>query len=73
MAALSDRARNEPRDLYDLWYLITHAGLKLAEFRAELEARLQFRNRVLPGLEAVITAKEPRLSRLWTTRLKHQK
>lgn len=23
MVALSDRARNEPRDLYDLWYLIS--------------------------------------------------
>jgi predicted nucleotidyltransferase component of viral defense system len=72
MAALSDRARNEPRDLYDLWYLMTHAGLRLGEFRAELEAKLQFRNRVLPGLEAAITAKEPRLSRLWSTRLGHQ-
>jgi predicted nucleotidyltransferase component of viral defense system len=72
LAALSDRARNEPRDLYDLWYLIAHVGLVLGELRPELEAKLQFRNRILPGLESAITAKEPRLSRLWSARLAHQ-
>jgi predicted nucleotidyltransferase component of viral defense system len=72
LAALSDSARNEPRDLYDLWYLITHVELILGELQTELEAKLHFRNRVLPGLEAAITAKEQRLSRLWSTRLAHQ-
>jgi predicted nucleotidyltransferase component of viral defense system len=72
LAALSDSARNEPRDLYDLWYLITRVGLILGELRPELEAKLHFRNRVLPGLEAAITAKEQRLARLWSTRLTHQ-
>jgi predicted nucleotidyltransferase component of viral defense system len=72
LVALSDRARNEPRDLYDLWYLVTHVGLSLGELRAELEAKLQFRNRALADLEAAIAVKEQRFSRLWSARLAHQ-
>lgn len=30
--ALSDRARNEPRDLYDLWFLTDCAGIELPGF-----------------------------------------
>ena len=33
LAALADRARNEPRDLYDLWYLTTQAGVELVNLR----------------------------------------
>jgi len=29
--AVSDRARNEPRDLYDLWYLCEHAPVDLGK------------------------------------------
>jgi uncharacterized protein len=29
IVALQDRARNEPRDLYDLWLLASHAGCSL--------------------------------------------
>ena len=29
IVALQDRARNEPRDLYGLWYLTSHAGIKI--------------------------------------------
>lgn len=29
IVALQDRARNEPRDLYDLWYLTAHAGIDI--------------------------------------------
>jgi predicted nucleotidyltransferase component of viral defense system len=72
LAALSDRARNEPRDLYDLWHLVTHAGIRLGELRAELEAKLAFRKRALAGIGAAIAAKEARLSRLWSARLAHQ-
>jgi len=27
MLGLLDRARAEPRDIYDLWYLLKHAGI----------------------------------------------
>ena len=72
LLALSDRARNEPRDLYDLWYLLDSADLRIAEMRPELEAKLELRQRVLTGMEQAIAKKEDRLRRLWSQRLAHQ-
>jgi len=72
LLALSDRARNEPRDLYDLWYLFGSTNLRIAEMSAELDAKLAWRQRVVAGMEQAIAAKEDRLRRLWTNRLAHQ-
>lgn len=72
LLALSDRARNEPRDLYDLWYLFTSTNLRIAEMRAELDTKLASRQRVVAGMEQAIAAKEDRLRRLWAARLAHQ-
>ncbi len=72
LLALSDRARNEPRDLYDLWYLFGSTNLRIAEMRAELAAKLALRQRVVAGLEQAIAAKEDCLRRLWANRLAHQ-
>ncbi len=47
LAALSDRARNEPRDLYDPWHLFGTTDLHIAEMRAELDAKLASRKRVV--------------------------
>ncbi len=72
LLALSDRARNEPRDLYDLWYLFGTTDLRIAELRAELDVKLALRQRTVAGMEQAIAAKEDRLRRLWTNRLAHQ-
>lgn len=72
LLALSDRARNEPRDLYDLWYLLDTTDLRIAELRTELDAKLAHRQRTAAGIEQAIAAKEERLQRLWTARLAHQ-
>ena len=72
LLALSDRARNEPRDLYDLWYLFGSTDLRVAEMRAELDTKLALRQRVVAGMEQAIAAKEDRLRRLWDARLSHQ-
>jgi len=72
LVALSDRVRNEPRDLYDLHFLISEAGVDLLELRTELEAKLAFRGRASEGLDAAVANKEARLRRLWSTRLVHQ-
>ena len=72
LLALSERAHNEPRDLYDLWYLFGTTGLRIAELRSELDAKLALRQRSVKGMEQAIAAKEDRLRRLWTIRLAHQ-
>jgi predicted nucleotidyltransferase component of viral defense system len=72
LLALSDRARNEPRDLYDLRYLLNETDLRIADLRGELDAKLAHRRRAAAGIEQAIAIKEDRLKRLWTTRLAHQ-
>ncbi len=72
LVALSDRARTEPRDLYDLWYLLGSTDMRIAEMRHELDAKLAPRQRVVAGLEQAISAKQERLRRLWDARLAHQ-
>ena len=72
LLALSDRARNEPRDLYDLWYLFNSTNLRISEMRSELDAKLALRQRVVAGMEQAIAVKEDRLRRLWSVRLAHQ-
>jgi predicted nucleotidyltransferase component of viral defense system len=72
LLALSDRARNEPRDLYDLDYLFRFTDVRVGEIRAEIDAKLAFRQRTSVGMEQAIAAKEDRLRPLWTARLAHQ-
>ena len=69
VVALGDRARNEPRDLYDVWYLTSEGHVDVGNLTAEVEAKLQFRGRTLSTLGEEFRNKEPRLSRLWGTRL----
>jgi predicted nucleotidyltransferase component of viral defense system len=72
VVALGDRARNEPRDLYDLWFLTTHAGVELHLLLPAIEEKLRFRNKEITGLQYRIVAKESRLKSLWNSRLGHQ-
>lgn len=72
LVALSDRARNEPRDLYDLWHLLSSTERRIAEMRTELDAKLAIRQRTAAGIEQYIAAKEERFRRLWAARLAHQ-
>jgi hypothetical protein len=70
--ALADRARNEPRDLYDFWYLTTNEGIPLDRLPNAIRQKLEFRNKPWEGLEGSILQKEARLRALWSTRLGYQ-
>ncbi len=70
--ALIDRARNEPRDLYDLWYLAARERLDLASVVPAVRAKLAFRNKPIAGLLGAILNKEARLKALWRVRLANQ-
>lgn len=72
LLALTDRARNEPRDLYDLWYLLGANDVRFDELRPELDAKLAHRQRTVVGIEQAVAVKEQRLRRLWEARLAHQ-
>jgi uncharacterized protein len=70
--ALADRARNEPRDLYDFWYLTANEGIPLDRLPDAIRQKVEFRNKPWEGLEASILQKEARLKALWSTRLGYQ-
>jgi predicted nucleotidyltransferase component of viral defense system len=65
IVALQDRARNEPRDLYDLWFLTSHAGVDIGHLIEAITEKLRFREKDIMGVEDRILAKEARLKTLW--------
>jgi predicted nucleotidyltransferase component of viral defense system len=70
--ALADPARNEPRDLYDFWYLTANQNVRLDHLIDALRQKLEFRNRPLEGLQHAILEKEGRMRALWARRLDYQ-
>lgn len=70
--ALGDSARNEPRDLYDLWFLTTHHGVELSQLGDAVRQKLDFRGKPSEGVAEAILRKEARLKALWTGRLANQ-
>lgn len=70
--ALADAARNEPRDLYDLWYLTSNEGVELEPLIPAIREKLEFRGKRCEGLQAAIAAKGNRLEALWAKRLTYQ-
>jgi predicted nucleotidyltransferase component of viral defense system len=70
--ALADPARNEPRDLYDLWYLTANAGIQLDQLADPIRQKLEFRERPFADLRGAILGKEARLKALWSKRLSYQ-
>lgn len=72
VVALSDPARNEPRDLDDLWYLTLEAGVDLSHRVEAVTEKHRFRQKNIAGREGCILQKEQRLKALWTGRLGHQ-
>lgn len=72
VVALADRARNEPRDLYDVWYLTDRENMDLAALIPEITVKLEFRGRSLAGIGEELGKKEARLKKLWQMRLANQ-
>jgi predicted nucleotidyltransferase component of viral defense system len=72
IAALSDKARKQPRDLYDLWYLTESNLVDIEQLGIPLVQKLEHRGRIIDDVEGAIVAKEKELKRLWTARLEPQ-
>jgi len=72
ITALLDRARCEPRDLYDAWYLISGGHVDPGDMREAVKQKLEFRSRTLAETAGVFETKQARLEKLWEIRLKDQ-
>ncbi len=70
--ALMDRARNEPRDLYDLWFLTSGGHVDLSDLVDPVGRKLQFRGLTLAQVRKEFTSKEARYKKLWQVRLAAQ-
>lgn len=72
VVALLDQARNEPRDLYDLWHLTEQRHVTLPHVMEAIVRKLAARDQELKNLKGVLREKEARYRRLWETRLSAQ-
>ena len=71
--ALLDRARTEPRDLYDLWYLIEHSSsIDIRDCIEAINVKLAYRGKKLNDVSGEFSKKEARLKKTWKTRLSAQ-
>lgn len=70
--ALLDKARNEPRDLYDMWFLFTQGHIDGFSLKDDTERKLDFRGKKLDGVRGEFDRKEARLSKYWDERLGSQ-
>jgi hypothetical protein len=70
--ALLDRARNEPRDLYDLWFLTSGGHVNLSDLMDPVARKLEFRGLTLAQVGKEFVAKEARYEKLWQVRLAAQ-
>jgi uncharacterized protein len=71
--ALLDRARTEPRDLYDLWYLTEQSNsVVLGDCLVAINAKLAHRSKKLDDVRGEFYKKEARLKKTWETRLSGQ-
>lgn len=72
VVSLLDRARNEPRDLYDIWYLTDNRFVDLTELVEAIEQKWKFRSVTTTDMREELLRKEVRLKRLWKIRLSSQ-
>jgi uncharacterized protein len=72
LVALTDKARNEPRDLYDLWHLTSEGLIDFSTLIPGIEAKLAFRGRTRDAMTAELATKEARYKKLWAVRLGQQ-
>ena len=72
IVAMTDPARNEPRDLYDVWYLTAVENMDLTALIPEVVSKLEFRDRALAEMGDELIKKEARVRKLWQVRLANQ-
>lgn len=72
VAAITDRARSEPRDLYDIWHLTSGGDVDLLALTLELGEKFAFRGRKCEAMIDALEQKKLRYKKLWDARLAPQ-
>jgi predicted nucleotidyltransferase component of viral defense system len=72
VVALLDPARNEPRDLYDIWFLTSNGHIDLHDVTHAIERKWEFRQKKPASAREALETKEARYTKLWHRRLAAQ-
>lgn len=72
ICALFSSERNEPRDLYDAWYILTETRLKLDQLVEDVKSKMEFKGGNFEDRRYQFEKKELRLEKLWKARLDTQ-
>lgn len=70
--ALFSIHRNEPRDLYDMYCLITEKNLNISNLFQEIKDKMKFKGLSFEKRKSEFSKKELRLKKTWITRLSKQ-
>jgi len=71
--SIMDKSRNEPRDIYDTWYLIANKYISdIFLLKSYIEKKIKFKKLSESSILKVFDEKEIRYRRLWEVRLKNQ-
>jgi predicted nucleotidyltransferase component of viral defense system len=69
VCTLFAKNRNEPRDLYDVYCLLTDKGMNLGEIYRQILEKMKFKGATFEEREDEFERKEPRLKASWEKRL----
>jgi uncharacterized protein len=58
VVALQDRAHNEPRDGYNLWFLTSHAGVEIGHLIGAITEKIRFPKKILLASNPVSSQKK---------------
>jgi predicted nucleotidyltransferase component of viral defense system len=72
VVALLDAARNEPRDLFDIWFLASGGHVDLGDVIHAIEKKWEFRGKKPADAREALESKEARYRKLWDMRLAAQ-
>ena len=72
VVALLDAARNEPRDLYDIWFLAGNGHVVLGDVTHAIDKKWAFRKKKPADARQAFESKEARYKKLWNMRLSAQ-
>ncbi|MBC8359616.1 MAG: nucleotidyl transferase AbiEii/AbiGii toxin family protein [Candidatus Aminicenantes bacterium] len=67
-----DRSRNEPRDIYDLWFLLSNEFVKLDMLKDSFIKKAEYKNVKHANIVQMLEKKKVNYERLWVNRLYHQ-
>jgi len=67
-----DKARNEPRDIYDLWYLVANEYIDVMFQGENIKKKGRYKSINDFNLIAILDAKKNIYSKLWEVRLNNQ-